>query len=898
MPWTPRDAKKHNKTAKTPKLQKQWAAVANSVLAQQLAKGKKQAEAEGLAIASANAAIARSVEKAPPVARSAGEALSVRSAPLEPASLNEEERSVEAVLATDAAVVSIDLATGKPVLEVWRMDGGVWDADGVPLIDTHVRTSIDRVKGSVRNVRREGGQLLGQLVIAASEYSAWSKIREKHIRDVSAGVQPLETTVIPAGRSRAVAGTPYTAPAGRPLAVHTKWRLREVSLTPIGSDPAAKIRTFGVPTMYETLRKWLEEQMGLRSDATPDQIAALWNSVMIRGPLEEAGLAREATFDQAEEFWSKLDETQRSECERKAYAGKEDEEEEDEEEDEDEDEEDARRKRSKRSHRSKRSKRAAACHAGAMDKGAKRAALEAERIREEADAAAILRVRKIRKLAGTEIPEELVARAIDENWSVGRAKGEFLEALRGGRTRSVGGGGNTDGSGLDSPFGIHTRNHEQDATVTALGMGMVVRAGVDLTKFDRWYAQGEMMRDDDGVSKREWSCRRVRSEAQRKSIERLMDQGDRYAKLSIPDLAREACRIEFGRVPLSTEDSVRAAMSGSALGAIFTTSYLAQFLGGYLDAADTTTGWCSESDVPNFLTNERAIFGKFGQLKKLPKGGTADDLDTSDWNETYKIARYAAKFIFDEQDAINDRFGALEQMTPQDMGLAARQLRPSLVYSALLANPTLNQDSVAVFDATHYNIVTGQVTDFSATAPTANAGPFQDATSLMGKQRLRNRPLNLRPRFCLCGLDLEWATNILYKSQQRIIASGSGGTYNPLAAEGPNVECRCDSRLDPLGCPNPDDGKTYYPYTTNGDTTGRSGMAIMAARPGEQGAKTMEVGYLRGSGRAPRVRSGPLLPGSGQYGYQFDVNLDIGVKILDFRGFVLITGGGSQKSAA
>ena len=95
-----------------------------------------------------------------------------------------------------------------------------------------------------------------------------------------------------------------------------------------------------------------------------------------------------------------------------------------------------------------------------------------------------------------------------------------------------------------------------------------------------------------------------------------------------------------------------------ALAAIFTQNVSAQFLGGFLDAEDTSVGMFTETDVPNFLANERAIYGKMGQLHKLGKGGTAKDLDTRDWNEVYKIFRYAGKFVIDEQDFINDRFGA------------------------------------------------------------------------------------------------------------------------------------------------------------------------------------------------------------------------------------------------
>ena len=106
-------------------------------------------------------------------------------------------------------------------------------------------------------------------------------------------------------------------------------------------------------------------------------------------------------------------------------------------------------------------------------------------------------------------------------------------------------------------------------------------------------------------------------------------------------------------------------------------------------------GLVTETDVPNFLTNERAIYGKMGQLHKLGKGGTAKDLDTSDWNEVYKIYRYAGKFIIDEQDFINDRFGALEQMSPQDMGLTARQIRRNLLIAHLLQPNTARAAATA-----------------------------------------------------------------------------------------------------------------------------------------------------------------------------------------------------------
>ena len=83
------------------------------------------------------------------------------------------------------------------------------------------------------------------------------------------------------------------------------------------------------------------------------------------------------------------------------------------------------------------------------------------------------------------------------------------------------------------------------------------------------------------------------------------------------------------------------------------------------------------------------MMGKFGSLTKHGRGGTADDLATSDSKEEYKIARYSGKFTVDEMDIIDDRFGAIEGSTPSEIGNAARALRPDLVYAILLANAAL-----------------------------------------------------------------------------------------------------------------------------------------------------------------------------------------------------------------
>lgn len=174
--------------------------------------------------------------------RSATTDMRCRLAPTVPASMDEDGQTVDAVLATEDPCYSIDMKTGRSCLEVYLMPGGEWD-DQVPLIDTHVRDSVERVLGSVRSIHVEGDRLVGTLCITPDRPDVWGKIIGRHLTDVSFGVQPLETVTIRPGDARTVAGRSFDAPDNQPLFVHTAWRLREVSLTPIGSDARAKIRS-------------------------------------------------------------------------------------------------------------------------------------------------------------------------------------------------------------------------------------------------------------------------------------------------------------------------------------------------------------------------------------------------------------------------------------------------------------------------------------------------------------------------------------------------------------------------------------------------------------------------------------------------------------------------------
>ena len=84
-----------------------------------------------------------------------------------------------------------------------------------------------------------------------------------------------------------------------------------------------------------------------------------------------------------------------------------------------------------------------------------------------------------------------------------------------------------------------------------------------------------------------------------------------------------------------------------------------------------------------------------------------------------------------------------------------------------------------------------------------------------------------------------------------------------------NLTLISDSRLD-NGVTDPKSG------TVNAGSATTWYMASAMAR-------TIEVGYIRGSGRAPELRSFVL--SQGQWGMGWDIKMDIGAKALDYRGF-------------
>lgn len=162
-----------------------------------------------------------------------------RSLEVRTSSLNIDNRTIEATVSTETPVLMPDWSRMEMVPEVLQTKGAIFpESRQVPFLDSHNRGRVADQLGSAREIATKYNSLTARLHFSEAASNEFTKVREGHVTDVSAGYEVLKRVYVPKGETKEVNGRSYTGPVN----VVTKWRLREVSLTPIGADAQAKLR--------------------------------------------------------------------------------------------------------------------------------------------------------------------------------------------------------------------------------------------------------------------------------------------------------------------------------------------------------------------------------------------------------------------------------------------------------------------------------------------------------------------------------------------------------------------------------------------------------------------------------------------------------------------------------
>lgn len=157
-------------------------------------------------------------------------------------------KGIETIATTEAPAVVVDWERWEIVREILPMKYmEAPNGDKVPFLDSHNRSSLDKVKGSARNFRVEGKNLMARVFISDTEKDLQDKIREGHIDSVSIGYRTdsEETIEVPKGKTIVVDGEAYRNDFedGLPMLVRTWWKTHELSGVAIGADEAAKFKS-------------------------------------------------------------------------------------------------------------------------------------------------------------------------------------------------------------------------------------------------------------------------------------------------------------------------------------------------------------------------------------------------------------------------------------------------------------------------------------------------------------------------------------------------------------------------------------------------------------------------------------------------------------------------------
>lgn len=642
--------------------------------------------------------------------------LTTRAAAATAASFDPAARTVRAVAATEAPVQVWDWDRYEVVREVLLMDGAVLPDNGqVPLLDAHNRFTVAAVLGSARDFSRGTADGLASLEAVVSfadtvgGTDAMVKIRDRHLTDFSVGYAAVESFWIPEGEKQVIAGRTFEGP----LRVTTKWRLFELSTTPVGADPLAKTRTAGGRIRMNKKLKKLLMARGLAPEASDADALAFLRGL---AQADQDTLHAEAGLAQADPEPAAA----RSEPATPAAPA------------------------------SAPAAARSADPAPAPTSATPGTAPEVQRMIDQAIARARaddLEIREMVRVAGLgdEVADEMVRTMTPPD----EARRQIFQRMAAANPPLAG----TRAEVL--------RTESEKFRAAALD-GLCLRCGV------------RVERPADGHE----NFRGIR--LMRLAEECLTRAGASTRGLTDTELVRRALAQRSGIIGSSSSD-FPALMSNLANRVL-----LAQ----YTEAASTWEAWCRVTEVVDFKEVYGIRLSAGSDLDLIGEDGEYKYGKLSEEQESYHIGTYGKMFTLSRKMIINDDLRAFVRI-PALFGAAARRKESDIVYSLLLSNPAM-ADNTAVFHATKGNLATGQAVG-GITNDTLSAA--RKAMRLATGQA--DEVINIEARYLLIPAALETQAEIILRSvtlPPDYQHDYSPGIVNPWSSKlQPIVEARLDA---------------------------------------------------------------------------------------------------------
>jgi len=183
--------------------------------------------------------------------------------------------------------------------------------------------------------------------------------------------------------------------------------------------------------------------------------------------------------------------------------------------------------------------------------------------------------------------------------------------------------------------------------------------------------------------------------------------GNPYQHQRVLDMARERCEVYGVRTTaLSPSQILERAFTtsdfpnllGNALNKVLGTKY-ASYPAGLKRAARPST-------IKDFRAKSVLRLGETPALLKVNEHGEFTQGSMADVKESYAIATYGRIVSISRQALINDDLQAFETLGLR-FAQAAAEFEAKFLVTLLTGNPTMTEDGLALFHATHGNLATG-----------------------------------------------------------------------------------------------------------------------------------------------------------------------------------------------
>ena len=249
-----------------------------------------------------------------------------------------------------------------------------------------------------------------------------------------------------------------------------------------------------------------------------------------------------------------------------------------------------------------------------------------------------------------------------------------------------------------------------------------------------------------------------------------------------------------------------------------------------------------QSTIRDFRAKSALALSEAPTLQKVNEHGEFTVGSLAEMKSTYSLGTYGRIVALTRQAMINDDLGAFADLLRR-FGIAAAEFESQTLVALLTGNPTMTDDSTALFHANHGNLA-------------GSGAAIGDAPLTAGRLAMRTQkgidkttPINVTPRFLIVPAAIENAA-LKYVAA---IAPATAATVNPFAGA---LEVVVDPRLDAASA------TAWY----------------LAADPMQ--VDTIEYSYLESE-------QGPMLEtrvGFEVDGLEIKCRLDYGAGVLDWRG--------------